>query len=103
MTPAETDPARLAGIRGVTLRDLGTEGSGLVSFTVDGMQPQDVRVRLAQAKIAVGANGVPYTPLDMTARGLSEIVRASVSYINTEEEIDRLADALRGLSRATAA
>jgi selenocysteine lyase/cysteine desulfurase len=95
--------ARLAGIRGVTLRDLGIEGSGVVSFTVDGMSPQDVRTRLAQARITVGANGVPYTPLDMTARGLSEIVRASVSYINTEEEIDRLADALRTHARAAAA
>lgn len=95
--------ARLADTSGVALRDLGTERSGLVSFTVDGMKPQDVRARLAQEKIAVGANGVPYTPLDMTARGLSEIVRASVSYLNTDEEIDRLADAVRGIARAAAA
>jgi selenocysteine lyase/cysteine desulfurase len=86
--------ARLGDIRGVTVRDLGTERSGLVSFTVEGLGSQEVRAGLARDRITVGANGVPYTPLDMTARKLTEIVRASVSYINTEEEIERLAAAV---------
>ena len=91
---------RLSEIPGATVRDLGKDRSGLVSFTVDGIKPQDVRARLAQAKIAVGANGVPYTPLAMTARDLTEIVSASVSYLNTEDEIAQLADAVEELARA---
>jgi selenocysteine lyase/cysteine desulfurase len=94
--------ARLGDIRGVTVRDLGTERSGLVSFTVEGQGAQDVRARLAREKITVGANGVPYTPLDMTARKLTEIVRASVSYINTEEEIARLAAAVAQIAHGAA-
>jgi len=86
--------ARLGDIRGVAVRDLGTERSGLVSFTVEGLGAQEVRTRLAREQITVGANGVPYTPLDMTARKLTEIIRASVSYFNTEEEIERLAVAV---------
>jgi selenocysteine lyase/cysteine desulfurase len=66
-----------------------------VSFNIGGMNEQVVRARLAaDFGINVGANGVPYTPLDMTARGLSGIVRASVSYLNTEREMDRLTAAV---------
>jgi hypothetical protein len=78
------------------LCDLGDgPRSGLVSFNIGGMNEQVVRARLAaDFGINVGANGVPYTPLDMTARGLSGIVRASVSYLNTEREMDRLTAAV---------
>ena len=88
--------ARLAAIPGVMLRDLGDgPKSGLVSFDVAGIAADTVRQRLAaEHGINVGANGVAYTPLDMTARGLAGIVRASVSYLNTPEEIDRLAVAV---------
>ena len=89
----------LADIPGVAVRDLGTLRSGLVSFTVEGMAAQDVRQQLARQHIIVGANGVPYTPFDMRARGLDGIVRASVSHLNTEDEIDRLAAAVATLAR----
>ena len=91
-----------AAVEAIPCREGGSVDAGeLVSFTVNGVKPQDVRVRLAQARITVGVNGVPYTPLDMTARNLPEIVRASVSYLNTEEEIAHLADAMRGLAHAS--
>lgn len=93
--------ARLAEIDGVTLRDLGDgPKSGLVSFDVRGVPADAVRSRLAaEYAINVGANGVAYTPLDMIARGLDAIVRASVSYLNTQAELDRLADAVRKIAR----
>ena len=81
---------RLAAVDGVMVRDLGTERSGLVSFTVGTLDVHDVRQRLALRGVRVGANNVPYTPLDMTARGLDGVVRASVSWLNTEDEIERL-------------
>jgi selenocysteine lyase/cysteine desulfurase len=58
-----------------------------------------VQRTLAVQGITIGSNGVPYTPLDMNARGLAHIARASVSYLTRDEEIDRLLDALRALSR----
>jgi selenocysteine lyase/cysteine desulfurase len=94
--------AELQAIPGVSLHDLGTDRSGLVSFTINGLGAQDTRVRLGQQRIVVGANGVPYTPLDMTARNLPEIVRASVSYFNTEAEITRLAASVTALARSAA-
>ncbi|MBB6251834.1 aminotransferase class V-fold PLP-dependent enzyme [Nitrospirillum iridis] len=92
--------ARLDAIPGVTIRDIGDPEtrSGLVSFTVDGLTGSAVRTRLADQGLTLGANGVPYTPLDMTARGLTEIARASVSYLTREGELDRLANAVAGLT-----
>jgi selenocysteine lyase/cysteine desulfurase len=89
----------LGRLPGVTLRDLGGEKSGLISFTVDGLSAQALRSELAARGIAIGANGVAYTPLDMTARGLNEIARASISYFNTREEIDRLCSAIASITR----
>jgi selenocysteine lyase/cysteine desulfurase len=89
----------LGAIPGVTIRDLGSEHSGLVSFTLDGVPAQTIRAELARQRIAISANGVAYTPLDMTARGLDSIARASVSYYNTPEEIHRLCEAVANLSR----
>lgn len=89
----------LAELPKVNLQDLGSEEkSGLVSFTVDDMDAQSMRRALADRRINVGANGVAYTPYDMTARGLTEIIRASVSYYNTESEIDHLVAAVHEIS-----
>lgn len=91
---------RLGRVPGVELCDLGDgPRSGLVSFNIRGMNEQVVRARLtAESGINVGANGVPYTPLDMSARGLSGIVRASVGYLNTEQEMDILTAAVATLA-----
>ena len=95
---AERLRAALSELPGITLRDLGgPERSGLVSFTVEGITAAEVKRRLAGQGIEVGANGVPYTPLDMQARGLDGVVRATLSYLNTEDEVQRLVEALARL------
>ncbi|WP_034853759.1 aminotransferase class V-fold PLP-dependent enzyme [Inquilinus limosus] len=86
--------ARLAAIPGVTVHDLGVERAALVSFAVAGIEPAELRRRLSAQGINIAVNGVAYTPLDMTARGLGEICRAAVSYLHTEKELDRLAEAV---------
>jgi len=86
---------RLGELPHVRVHDLGSgPRSGLVSFTVDGEAAPATRARLAQRGIHVGANGVAYTPLDMQARGLEGIVRASFSLLNQEADIERLASAI---------
>jgi len=45
----------------------------------------------------VSVSRLSSTRLDMSARGLDELIRASVHYYNTEEEIDQLCAALRSL------
>jgi selenocysteine lyase/cysteine desulfurase len=88
---------RLSDIPGIRLNDAGQERSGIVTFMVDGVPPQEVRRSLAAERINIAAIAAAYTPLDMAARELSEIIRASVTYFSTEAEIDHLADAVAAL------
>jgi len=88
---------QLADIPGVSVLDQGTELSGLVSFNIAGLDATSARSSLAAQGIAISSNGVSYTPLDMTHRGLQQVARASVSYLTTDTEIERLLAAIRAL------
>ena len=84
--------ARLGDINGVTVRDLGEVRCGIVTFTVDGVEANDLKKRLSREHINVTASPRSSTLLDSRARGLPDLVRASVHYYNTEEELDRLVE-----------
>lgn len=90
----------LSVIEGLTLHDLGATDhqSGLIAFNLRGWDAFSLKERLARDRINIGANGVPYTPLDMQARGLDSVGRISVSYLNVGSEIEALVQALRGIS-----
>jgi cysteine desulfurase/selenocysteine lyase len=96
---AQTLRGQLAEIPGVTVLDLGVERSGLVAFNLAGLDASHVQRSLAQQGVTIGSNGVAYTPFDMEARGLAKIARASVSYLTTDAEIDRLLSGIRALVR----
>ncbi len=89
----------LAAITGATCRDLGRAKSGLVSLTIDGMSCAEIRNALTARGIAVGMNGRTYTPFDMAARDLDEIVRLSPHVYTTETEIYQALQAIDDLSR----
>lgn len=91
---------RLKAIPGLTLRNLGAanQQSGLIAFTLEGWDSVALKQTLAGRRINIGANGVSYTPLDMQARGLTNIARVAVSYLNTQEEIDVLLENLTELA-----
>ena len=79
------------------MRDIGSLKSGIVSFTYAGIT-EDLKQKLFKSNINVSWNGVSNTLLDMTERGLTEVVRASVHYYNSEEEIEVFIKALKNLS-----
>jgi cysteine desulfurase / selenocysteine lyase len=85
---------QLSTIAGVTVRDEGIERCGIVSFTVAGSDADEVQRRLAKRHINVSVSRVSSTRLDMEARGLPDLVRASVHYYNTVEEIARFCSVL---------
>ncbi|WP_119420450.1 aminotransferase class V-fold PLP-dependent enzyme [Desertibaculum subflavum] len=90
----------LAAIPGTRLRDLGDMRSAIVSFTIDRIDPAAVKQRLAQQTINVTVSGLTSTRLDMAARQLQSVVRASPHYYNSEEEIDRALEAIAGIARS---
>jgi cysteine desulfurase / selenocysteine lyase len=86
---------RLGEVKGVTVQDLGRVRSGIVTFTCEGHAAGEVMQRLKEQGIAVRVSERSSTRIDMERRGLEELVRASVHYYNTEEEIERLCEAVR--------
>ena len=87
--------SRLEEIQGVRIHDRGNELCGIVSFTMEGHHPNVIARALATRSINVGALGAQGTPLDLPARGLTDgIVRASVHYYNTTDEVERFCSAL---------
>ncbi len=81
---------RLAAIDGVTVHDRGDRLSGIVTFSVDRMDSAIVKERLAEKKINVSIGKAVSTLVYMNRRHLDSVVRASVHYYNTEEEIESL-------------
>jgi selenocysteine lyase/cysteine desulfurase len=83
---------QLQGIPGVTVRDKGAVQGGIVTFTVDGVAAAAVQQHLRRQQINVTTSTVRSTRLDMEDRQLAELVRASIHYFNTEEEIGRFCE-----------
>ena len=92
--------ARLGEIDGVTVRDLGAVRCGIVTFTVDGVEANELKGRLARERINVTASPRSSTLLDSRARALPDLVRASVHYYNTDEELGRLVETVGHAVRA---
>ncbi len=89
---------RLAEVPGVRVHDLGAVKGCIVTFTVAGLDPNDLKAALLQRRINVTVSLVEYARLDMEPRGLEAMVRASVHYYNTEDEVERFVTAVRALA-----
>jgi cysteine desulfurase / selenocysteine lyase len=96
---AEDLRRRLSNIRGVTVRDLGRERCGIVTFTVAGRTADEVKAALAARRINVSTTTVNGTRIDMEQRGLSAMTRASVHYYNAEDEVAAAAAATAEIAR----
>ncbi len=92
-TKSQSIRQALSGIAGVQLHDLGVHQSGLLSFTFDRCTAKTAQARLNAKGIEVALNGIAFTPLDMQARGLTDILRASAHTTTTQTDIARFIDA----------
>jgi cysteine desulfurase / selenocysteine lyase len=92
--------ADLAAVPGVTVLDLGQVKGGIVTFTVTGVAAADVVAALGEKRINTSVSPVTSTRYDMEARHLDDIVRASVHYLTTDDELRTLVDAVASIAPA---
>lgn len=86
---AYTLRTRLSPLPGVIVRDRGITQCGIVTFSIEDRDPEAIRQALRQHNINVSVTTASSTLLDMQARGFTSLVRASVHYYNSEEELER--------------
>lgn len=99
---ADRARAGLAEIPGVRLWDLGRRRCGIVTFTVDGVPPADVRDMLRKRGVTVSVSPTRTSMLDMPARGLADgVVRASPHYFVSDDDIDLLVAEVAALAALT--
>ncbi len=90
---------RLAEIAGVAVHDLGLEKSGIVSFSLTGIDANEVKARLAAAKVNIHTSSTSSTRIDMAGRGLELINRLGLHYYNSEAELERFLGLIREMRR----
>lgn len=93
---------RLESIPGVRVHDLGRDRCGIVTFSPRVLPAKDVRALLRAQNINVTVSVAESTRLDLVPRGLDQIVRASIHYFNTNDEVDAFTTALRAIEREAA-
>lgn len=90
---------QLAKLDGVSLTDQGREKCGIVTFTTQQCSPGDIKAGLSAQQINLGTSKGSGSLVSFKARGLTEVVRASLHYYNTEQEIDHFIDVLQQILR----
>ncbi|NLG54681.1 MAG: aminotransferase class V-fold PLP-dependent enzyme [Rhodococcus sp.] len=105
---AERTRDLLTLIPGIQVRDPGygdtasynQPRSGIVSFTVDGIDSYRVREQLAVRGVTVTVSPSMSTLLDMSARALPSVVRASPHYFCSDDDLDAFAAAVHDVVRS---
>lgn len=80
---------KLSQLDGITVRDLGKEKCGIVTFESKRETASALADRLRKDGVNISVTDRTSAQLDFSSRGLNELARASVHYFNTETEIDR--------------
>lgn len=92
---AATLRSALSDVPGVTVHDTGRTRCGITTFSAEQANADHIQAALRERNINVSVSTPNSTRLDAEARDLPDMVRASVHYYNTEEEINRFVSVLR--------
>jgi selenocysteine lyase/cysteine desulfurase len=85
---------KLTQIDGIRSTDDGVEKCGIITFTADQLEPAAIKQALSKQRINVSTVKGAGSLVSFEKRGLKEVVRASIHYFNTDEEIDRFVNVL---------
>jgi cysteine desulfurase/selenocysteine lyase len=97
---AEELRQRLNSIAGVAVQDIGATKCGIVTFAAEEVASEELFSALLARAINVHVSTAEDSRLDFEARGLPSLIRASVHYFNTEDEIDRFCTAVEELTHS---
>jgi cysteine desulfurase / selenocysteine lyase len=86
--------ARLAALPRVKVQDWGKVKCGIVVFGVEGLDAANIQKGLHARKMNVSIAGLGRAPFAPRPGPLYGLVRASVHYYNTEEEVERFCAAV---------
>lgn len=81
--------SQLTTLPDVIVRDRGITQCGIVTFTIEGHDPEEIKRTLTASNINVSVSMRNGALLDMDAKKLTSAVRASVHYYNSEEEVEQ--------------
>jgi selenocysteine lyase/cysteine desulfurase len=90
---------QLAGMRGVTVHDLGQNRCAIVTAKITGLAAERAAAELGRAGVNVSTTVPEHNPLDTQDRSVHPLIRFSPHYYNTEDEIDRTAELVADLAR----
>lgn len=93
---------RLADVPGVRLLDGGTRPAALVTFEIEGWQPQPFKEAMDARGINSALSFREFAQYDFGDKDVEWALRLSPHYYNTEEEVDRVAAAVAELSLTAA-
>ena len=87
----------LDALDGVSVHDQGEHPCAIVTFQKHGISPSALAAALIAQQQYVSVSSVGSARLDLGARGIDSLVRASVHYFNTEDEVGRFCAAVDAL------
>lgn len=85
----------LRSLAGVTVHDVGRRRCGIVALSHDGAPAEALQQALREQDVNTSVSSRSSTLLDAEARALPDLLRASLHYYNTTDEIDRFVETLR--------
>jgi cysteine desulfurase/selenocysteine lyase len=88
---------QLANVNNAIVTDEGIERCGIVTFTIRNIQPAIIKAHCAKASINLTTSKGSGSLVSFQQRGLTEVVRASVHYYNTFDEVDTFIEVLQRL------
>ena len=80
--------------RGHRVMDLGTERCGIVTVAADGFDAATMKTALRAAGINISVTTPASTRFDAEVRDLDDMLRISVHYLTTSDELERTLDAI---------
>ncbi|GAA0540440.1 aminotransferase class V-fold PLP-dependent enzyme [Chitinophaga japonensis] len=89
----------LAGLNKVRVLDRGPELGGLITFTVQGAEPDHLQQQLHSHRINVVPSYRNFAVIDFDEKQVEWALRASPHYYNTQEEIDQFIAVMAQLVR----